>query len=306
MLIASDDLFYATPNLDRAAHLRLDSNWLNKEITNSSSRFILLHQSKNLFKKTLKENLPHFLNPDESTPFLKSCPWAYLGSHQGKSLFVIDASEITETEITQKLEPDLFFEDLRRAGPIMQKDQASQFAYGRALMFWHSRHQFCGACGHKTALKQAGHMRTCLNPDCGIPHFPRTDPAVIMLVHDGTRCLLAHNHYLRDGMYSTLAGFVEPGETLEQAVRREVMEETNIQVGDVTFAGSQPWPFPTSLMIGFYAHAQSYDITLQDEELEDAQWFSRDDLRKFKAQGRLLPSRDSIARNMIEAWIKAE
>ncbi|WP_135081176.1 NAD(+) diphosphatase [Terasakiella sp. SH-1] len=304
MFIASDDLFYATPNLNRHAHLRSDDQWLAKQIKQPSSCFILLHQSKNLFKKTETQNLPHMLSYEEAAPFLEENPWAYLGGDGDNHLFVIDLSQKTEMLILQNLDDDLFFEDLRRAGPILQKEQASQFAYGRALMFWHQRHRFCGSCAHPTIMAQGGHLRRCTNPECNLEHFPRTDPAVIMLVHDGENCLLAHNHHLKDGMYSTLAGFVEPGETLEQAVRREVLEETSIKVSDVTYAGSQPWPFPTSLMIGFYAKCENYDISIQDEELSDAQWFTRDDLLNFSDQGKFLPSRDSIARNMIEAWIR--
>lgn len=153
-------------------------------------------------------------------------------------------------------------------------------------------------------MEQAGHVRRCSNADCALEHF-RTDPAVIMLVHDDEKCLLATHQRIKSGMYSTLAGFVEPGETLEQAVKREVMEETGIQVGAVEYAGSQPWPFPTSLMLGFYATAETYDINIDPNELSDAQWFTRDDLLAFRNIGKLLPSRDSIARNMIEAWLKS-
>jgi len=173
-------------------------------------------------------------------------------------------------------------------------------------MFWHARHQFCGSCGAPTQMRDAGHMRTCLNHKCNLEHFPRTDPAVIMLVHQGDKCLLATHGRLKKGTYSTLAGFVEPGETLEHAVRREVLEEAGIKVGEVRYAGSQPWPFPTALMMGFYAKAESTEISLDDDELLDAQWFTRDDLRNFSSKERSLSSKDSIARCLIEGWLNME
>src|SRR5262249_4560440 len=154
----------------------------------------------------------------------------------------------------------------------------SLLAYARGLMHWHARHGFCGVCGSRTESASAGHVRKCTNPDCGASHFPRTDPAVIMLVHDGDKALLGRQKVWPQGMYSTLAGFVEPGESLEETVRREVYEETGIAVGEVVYHSSQPWPFPASLMIGFHAEARSRTINRVDSELEDAGWFSRAEL----------------------------
>jgi NAD+ diphosphatase len=170
-------------------------------------------------------------------------------------------------------------------------------------MHWHSRHGFCGVCGSPTLSASAGHVRKCTNPGCGSSHFPRTDPAVIMLAHDGERALLGRQKVWAKGMYSTLAGFVEPGESLEEAVRREVMEETGVAVGEVVYHSSQPWPFPASLMIGFHAEARSGTIDLVDGELEDAGWFTRAELRRFADQGKSLPRQDSIARQLVEDWL---
>ncbi|MCA1778249.1 MAG: NAD(+) diphosphatase, partial [Xanthomonadaceae bacterium] len=165
-----------------------------------------------------------------------------------------------------------------------------------------------------TESRKGGHLRTCTNPDCRRPSFPRTDPAVIVLVEhpDGDggppRCLLGRSSHFLPGMYSTLAGFVEPGESMEQTVRREVFEESGIEVGEVRYLASQPWPFPSSLMIGFHATAISSDIRLHDQELEDARWFSADELLAMKARGEdetfCLPRKDSIARFLIETWLQ--
>jgi len=306
MKLTSDDLFYTTGELDRQAHLRTDTGWLEETLHKPDTRFLILHQDRNLFTHINDVYRPALLTGEAITNWWqKNPPWAYLGHAKGKDYFVLDLSLFPESQILTPLGTQFVFEDLRRAGPIAEREQAARCAYARGLMFWHKRHQFCGHCGYPSHMEQAGHVRRCSNIDCALEHFPRTDPAVIMLVHDKEKCLLATHQRIKTGMYSTLAGFVEPGETLEQAVKREVMEETGIQVGAVEYAGSQPWPFPTSLMLGFYATAESYDIHIDLNELSDAQWFTREDLRAFPQSGKLLPSRDSIARNMIEAWLKS-
>ncbi len=304
MLIAPDNLFYATPEVDRMAFHRQNGQWIEGVKHSDQARFILLHDTRNLFRIEGGSHTPSFIRVEQLPVECAMLPWAYLGRCGDEDLFVIDATGADEQKVLSSLGGGFAFEDLRRAGPLSDKTRAAQMAYGRALMFWHSRHLYCGACGSKTESRDAGHVRRCVNPQCNLDHFPRTDPAVIMLVHDDEKCLLAHNNRLKPGMYSTLAGFVEPGETLEQAVRREVMEEAGVKVGEVTYAGSQPWPFPTSLMLGFYGRAESYEISLEDDELLDAQWFTHDDLRNFSSVGRSLPSKDSIARNLIENWLK--
>jgi NAD+ diphosphatase len=173
------------------------------------------------------------------------------------------------------------------------------------MLFWHSRHRFCGVCGSPTRSEEAGHMRRCTDAECHAMHFPRTDPAVIMLVVDGDRALLGRNkNFPLPGMYSTLAGFVEPGESLEGAVAREVREEAGIVVGAVHYHSSQPWPFPANIMLGFYAEAVSTEVSLDDGELADARWFERDWLLSHEDDDSFrLPRRDSIARRLIEDWL---
>jgi len=303
MIISSKGLSYTTSETDRLSINRKNPDWIKAEIRMENTRFILSRHAQNLFETINDQSHPVLLNYNAVSDLLPDHPWAFLGQHNDQSIFVIDLSTHKNETIEHQFSSDYFFEDLRKAGPLSHQETAALLAYGRGLMFWHARHQFCGLCGSTTEIREAGHVRKCLNPDCAIEHFPRTDPAVIMLVHNDDKCLLAHNSRLKTGTYSTLAGFVEPGETLEHAVRREVLEEAGIKVGRVSYAGSQPWPFPTALMMGFYAKAESIDISLDDDELLDAQWFSREDLKDFPNQGRNLSNKDSIARSLIDGWI---
>jgi NAD+ diphosphatase len=196
------------------------------------------------------------------------------------------------------------FTDLRSVGAIMPRDDGALLAYARGLIHWHSRHRFCGVCGHPTVSEQAGHQRRCANPVCGAVHFPRTDPAVIMLIHDGDRIILGRQAQWPPGMNSVLAGFVEPGESLEEAVAREVMEEVGIAVTEVRYRSSQPWPFPSSIMLGFTARALTADIRLSPDEIETARWYSRDELRRSpENESFRLPRRDSIARRLVDDWL---
>jgi NAD+ diphosphatase len=169
------------------------------------------------------------------------------------------------------------------------------------LAEWLRAHRFCPRCGGALDVTQAGHVLTCR--DCGRQQFPRTDPAVIMLVTDGERALLGHQAAWPPGRYSTLAGFVEPGESLEDAVRREVAEEVGLTVGEVRYFGNQPWPLPASLMIGFFALAETTEIAVDEEEIESARWFTREELRAEAESGDLqIPAGISISRSLVEAW----
>ncbi|HEY8384423.1 MAG TPA: NAD(+) diphosphatase [Microvirga sp.] len=184
-------------------------------------------------------------------------------------------------------------------------DEQGLLAMAKSLLDWHRRHRFCAQCGTGTAAAQAGFRRDC--PACGAQHFPRTDPVAIMLVARGDRCLLGRQPRFPPGMYSCLAGFIEPGETLEDAVRREVLEEAGVRVGAVAYAASQPWPFPSSLMIGCIAEAISEDIVIDREELEEARWFHRDEVR-LMLEGRhpdnlLAANPIAIAHHLVRQWM---
>ncbi|MDX1738635.1 MAG: NAD(+) diphosphatase, partial [Alphaproteobacteria bacterium] len=200
------------------------------------------------------------------------------------------------------------FTDLREVGLLMGAEQGSLAAYARGMSHWHKTHKYCGSCGHKTQNLDSGHRRKCSNIACGRDHFPRTDPAVIMLVtDDDDRALLGRSANFKAHTYSTLAGFVEPGESLEQAVQREVFEEVGINCDNVKYHSSQPWPFPSSLMLGFTAHATSLDINVDPEEIEDARWFTREELIAGEASGKYLrPRKDSISWLLISDWLYAK
>jgi NAD+ diphosphatase len=176
------------------------------------------------------------------------------------------------------------------------------------LLHWHARHRFCANCGEVTQLVQGGWRRDC--PVCRAEHFPRTDPVVIMLAVSGDRCLLGRQSRFAPGMWSCLAGFVEPGESIEQAVRRETQEEAGIVCGRISYFASQPWPFPMSLMIGCHAEALSSDITVDRSELEDARWFAREEvatmLMRRHPQGLTTPPPVAIAHHIIRAWIECQ
>ena len=219
--------------------------------------------------------------------------WAFLGykDEQGYAAVMVD-------RVDRALNPV----SLRILGPSIAPDEASLAVHAVGLARWHQTHPHCSKCGALTTIAQAGHTRVC--PSCGTEHFPRTDPAVIMLITDGQdRALLGRNGAWPENRFSTLAGFVEPGETLDDAVRREVKEEAGIIVGDVKYAGSQPWPFPSSLMLGFFGTALTFDVTVDSDEMAEARWFSRQEITEATASGELLfPPSVSISRWLIDQW----
>jgi len=205
-------------------------------------------------------------------------------------------------------DPGALFEDLRRIGALLDAEDAALLAYARGITEWHRRHPFCAACGRPTVTAEAGHVRRCLGPGCGTLHHPRTDPAVIVLVtHEGPRgvaCLLGNQVGWAPEVYSTLAGFVEPGESAEDAVRREVGEEAGVRVTDVRYHSSQPWPFPASLMLGFTARALDGRVAPIDDELRDVRWFTREELLEGERSGAIrLSNPTSIARRLVEDWL---
>ena len=217
--------------------------------------------------------------------------------------FALDLSDLDDPKSHRALEGRGDFVGLRRVGPLLEGFSAGLLAFARSMVHWHQQHTHCGKCGNLTAMEEAGFLRRCTSEECDRLHFPRTDPAVIVLVTNGNRALLGRQAKWDKTWYSVLAGFVEPGESLEQAVRREVKEEAGIDVGEVRYDSSQPWPFPSSLMIGFIADATSDQIEIGDDELEDARWFTRDEIDAALEVGELrLSPRTSISRHLIETW----
>ncbi len=196
------------------------------------------------------------------------------------------------------------FANLREFGALLPGPLASLAVYARAMAIWNETHPHCTRCGVLTRSTESGHSRSCTDEACAHRTYPRSDPAVIVLISHGDKCLLGRQAAWRPGQYSTIAGFVEPGEDIENAVRREVAEETGVKVGAVRYLASQPWPFPSSLMLGFRGEALSTEIRRDSEELEDCRWFTREEVRAAEtAPGTLLlPHRSSISRWLIEGW----
>ena len=303
LILASRPNAYTGSPLDRAGHLRDDLAWIDARLADPDTLFVPVWRAKTLFSG-LDSNQPQavFLSNEAAAAVrMAGGPWAFLGLMANQPVFAVDVSAI---EDPVPLLPEAIgrFEDLRALAGNVRANDAAVLAHARGLMHWRVRHRFCGVCGATCEPRSAGNAMACTA--CGAQHFPRTDPAVIMLVHQSDRALLGHSQrFPSSTMYSTLAGFVEPGESLEEAVAREVLEESAIRVGRVTYHSSQPWPFPASIMLGFYAEALSDEITIDPSELRDARWFTRAELADSERHGFSLPRRDSIARRLIEDWM---
>jgi NAD+ diphosphatase len=304
LILASRPNVYTGSPLDRASALRDDADFIAARLADPNSLFVPVWRAKTLVQG-VEDGRPQavFLSNEAAAQTrMAGGPWAFLGLMAGQAVFAVDVSAV---EDPLPLLPDAVgrFEDLRTLAGLLRGDDAAVLAHARGVMHWRVRHRFCGVCGAACEPRSAGQALACTG--CGAQHFPRTDPAVIMLVHRGDRALLGHSQRFPSvTMYSTLAGFVEPGESLEEAVAREVLEESAIRVGAVTYHSSQPWPFPSSIMLGFYAEALTEAITIDPSELRDARWFSRAELADHERLGFSLPRRDSIARRLIEDWME--
>ncbi|MGB5347229.1 MAG: NAD(+) diphosphatase [Woeseia sp.] len=284
---------FAGAFVDRSAHRRHDAAWLEAALARDDTVFVPVWGDR-----CLVSDEPHrtvLLQREDLAAFGDQLP-VFLGMFRDQPAFAVHISRAAEAPFTNRGA----FHDLRYLGGVLPADEANLVAHARALLLWHEAQQHCGRCGTHTLPSAGGNTRICQKQECGGQIFPRVDPAIIVLVHDGDRCLLGRQAKWPEGRYSTIAGFVEPGESLEDAVVREVEEETNIVVSDVRYHSSQPWPFPASLMLGFHARGESYDIQLNDGELEDAQWFSRKELASGFPK---LPPRLSIARRLVDDWL---
>ena len=295
--------------LQRKIEIVESSNWLERLLGNKNIKVVTLWKNKNLFSKIGDKNNPPVPSYPNSNEFIKIIDiaqhYTYLGHQKNKDIgyIAIDLSHLNEIEINKQLSKWGQFYDLREISPLINDFDGSTLAYARAIIFWHINNGFCGSCGSQTLSTKLGHQRSCINEICKKEHFPRTDPAVIMLVHNKEKTLLGRQQLWPKGMYSTLAGFVEPGETLENAVAREVYEESGVKVQNIKYHSSQPWPFPSSLMMGFFAEAKTLEIKIDAEEIEDVQWFSKRELLNFSDQQKFLPRKLSISRRLIEDWI---
>ncbi len=292
---------FALSGLDRATLQRGDDGWLEAQLGSPTARCVPVWRGRHFCggPDDAQPEFPRIRDVGGLLPGAESV--SFLGLWNGEAYFALGLPE--GEEAVSPLGTADRFRGLRSVAPLVGQETGNLLAHASAVVYWHRRHRFCGECGTPTRSLDAGHLRVCTARECGSQFFPRTDPAIIVLVSRGERCLLGRQARWPGAMYSTLAGFVEPGEPLEAAVVREVEEETGIRVGSVFYQSSQPWPFPCSIMLGFRAQGESEAIELRDEELEDARWFSREELAEGFASGALaLPSSFSIAYRLIEGW----
>jgi NAD+ diphosphatase len=302
-------LSYADCPLDRASHLRADPDWIEARRQDRGSVFVVVCRDRNLIageppRALLMHGASEVTAASEAFAFLGIARSAPFGN--GAAWFAIEP----EAHLARPLAEAAggVFAELRRVSARLPPGEAAILAYARALMNWHRRHRYCGVCGGATCIRAGGHSRVCLEAGCGAEHFPRTDPAIIVLVTrdgpGGEACLLARQPGWPSGLVSTLAGFVEPGETAEAAVVREVREEAGIDLARIRYAGSQPWPFPSSLMLAFRAEAAAgAELSLDLVELEFGRWFDRGEVRRLADVGLKLPTADSIARRLVDDWL---
>jgi len=290
--------------LDRAAHLRLDDDRLIAFESDSRSRAYVVFRDSLVVKRD-GEASHALLTIDEALKFGANPGTVFLGLRDGAAVFGMGISAASAERLIGR--DDVAVSELR--GMAMQgaipADQLSAVAMAKSLVNWHQRHGFCANCGVKTSMREGGWKRQC--PSCKAEHFPRTDPVVIMLVTKGDKCLMGRQSRFLTGMYSCLAGFVEAAETIEDAVRREVFEEAGIRCTDVAYYMTQPWPYPSSLMIGCTAHALNEDIVVDRTELEDARWFDREEVRLMLTRkhpdGLAGPHPFAIAHHLLGRWV---
>jgi NAD+ diphosphatase len=266
---------FAGNPLDRMSQRRRDAAWIAELLAAPSTRLLPVHELKPLVRQGASPALAW--EPVEVWRSLidDGAILIFLGVAEGRAHFALDASALP-------VPPELSAIDARTAAAAIGGPEAALLAEARSLIDWHARHRFCAACGTPSGVAAAGWMRLC--PNCQTHHFPRVDPVVIMLAVRGERCLLGRGRRRPGNRFSCLAGFMEPGETIEEAVRREVDEESGIRCGRVRYLATQPWPFPSTLMIGCLAEALSEEITIDPEELGEARWFERAEVQAMVAR----------------------
>jgi NAD+ diphosphatase len=293
--------------LDRAAHLRNDDAKLLALEAHRDSRAYVVHRDS-LVVKQEPEGPRALLRIDEALAFGANAGTIFLGLREGTAVFGMGISAAAVEQLLPR--SDVAVTELR--GMAMQgavpASELSAIAIAKSMVNWHQRHGYCANCGTRTAMKEGGWKREC--PNCKAEHFPRTDPVVIMLVTSGNRCLLGRQKQFPPGMWSCLAGFVEAAETIEDAVRREILEESGIRCTDVQYYMTQPWPYPSSLMIGCTARATSEDIVVDRTELEDARWFDRAEatlmLKRQHPDGLAGPHPFAIAHHLVGRWLQTD
>jgi NAD+ diphosphatase len=303
----SEPICFAANPLDRVAVERRDPAWVARALDAPESRFLGLWKLDVLVKEDSDQlawargGLRRMMDPDVGA--------VLLGCRDGVAHFAVDLSAVEDPLPTLGLAGAARFEDLRAAASRLDPVEAGIAAQARSLVEWHASHRHCSGCGARTRVAGGGAHREC--ETCGTEHFPRVNPVAILVVSHGDRCLLGRQKGWPQGMYSALAGFVEPGETVEDAARREVFEEAGVRVGAVRYHSSQPWPFPSSLMIGLLAEAETDAIEIDRHELEDAAWFERATILEAFAHGQTgsglwLPPPLALAHHLLRAWAEGD
>jgi NAD+ diphosphatase len=292
---------FANLELERFGEMRADGAWLDARVRSAGARFLVLRDDGQILVSADSRTL-RGLDGQERERLAQSIEPVYLGEAAGSDHFLLRVDRAGADSIADALGAG--FVNLRHAGRSWPAFEAGLFAYALGIANWQARMRFCSNCAAPLRLQSGGHRATCTNPACGMEHFPRTDPAIIVIVEHRDRCLLGRNPRLPPGRFTTLAGFVEPGETLEDAVRREVLEEAGVRVASCDYHSSQPWPFPASIMLGFTAQAEDDHIAV-GPELAEARWFSADELIDgLKARHLVVPPRVSVAYRLIEHWLQ--
>ena len=289
--------FFAGPYIDRRSEERDDPEWLAAARADPATRYLISQGTAELLQSGVE---PHVALLGAGSPLVAAVE---PGSEVLLGWFHGARCILAELPVGRSLElpPGTELAELRPLTAQLPADEAGLLAYARALVISRARHRRCGVCGAPTVATRAGHCRVCSDPNCAQEYFPRIDPAIIVLVSDGERALLGRQASWPPRRYSTIAGFVEPGESLEDAVLREVAEETGVMVTEVRYHSSQPWPFPSSMMLGFQARAPAGSEVRVGGELEDARWFTREQVHAGEA---LTPPTQSISWRLIESWLK--
>lgn len=276
---------FARPQHDRRSDLRVDGDGVARAWKDPRSRVLVVGRKH----VATDGGALRWVEPGDAPEGER----IYLGESGGRTYFAVGVEDVDDAFGPATL---------RESAPGLSDTDAGLVVHAVGVANWHRTHGFCANCGHRTVAAHGGHLRVC--PACERQHFPRTDPAVIMLITDpDDRALLGRHPSWPEGRYSTLAGFLEPGESLEDAVRREVHEETAVRVGDIRYAANQPWPFPASLMVGFFGDAETAEVQVDGEEIEHARWFTREEVTELsKSWDLALPGTLSISRWLIQQW----
>jgi len=287
--------FFSGPYIDRRSEAREAVAWLAEARADPHTRYVLSSGTLQLVQDAQEPRIAWLTGSHPLVASASDDDAVLLGWYQNARVVLV------QTRPGVSIEPPAGtrLEELRPLTSRLPSDEAGLLAYARALSIWRQRHRFCGVCGFATRPERAGHAMRCTNPQCAHEVFPRIDPAIIVLVSDGERALLGRQPSWPVGRYSTIAGFVEPGESLEDAVAREVFEETGVRVRRADYYSSQPWPFPSSLMLGFHASAEPGAVIRVGGELEDARWFTREELATGSP---LLPPPHAISYRLIASW----